>query len=774
MSQQVYYGSNSLKALDFIATVHKPSLIPEGLIGAAKDIFRSRTEIHFSQLVMEDLIVSPKPVRLYQRLIGLQARLDEHAIGAELLRLLHLATVEERPNKRSLSDLHMANKVLDGLAASCSTSKDVRHKILYSLSTNEFSVPLEHFVRSQPAASCREHCKDGLCPDIYITLKQESCRKLCSLILQTALLAADDELNLDTSLATALLRKTVERSNVVVKCTLFRSPRPSCTVERLPFFQAESTPQEMPSRHWRDQLANSLSRDAAFQREHIVKIVGEVCRDLENRCETAEQPFHEEQARSHDLRERLEAAEARDAELSIQIQEQNHTLDDLKAEAVQRDEQARIVKKHSEALSNDIGELHKKLEYTKEQAAQAAEASSESARQKDLTYIAIMKGKDEESNAQSDKINSLSGRINELDKEIADYQDRGVTQTRRVENLEQSLAERTHDLGQAEVRAEAQLVEIEQLKAVNTQRLAENANANTRLEDAAKEYAVLVSEKSELQAKLVDLATANTLEVQNLNMSHAEMIQKLRKDREEVGKSHERAAKISNAKIKDLETKVAFLRRERDDQEKVLADYAEMNNKIASRLRTRQQPIDPPAIEAIVEKDDWIRRDGCTEEPSPNMSIEEDDLTKSFRSSTSSHSGGPTPKRTRIGNRRSDKRSLTTSRKSSHMLTARRATTSHPVKGTRQPLGNIGTASQSANLLIPTQPLTAKAGRRHTTAAILEMDENEYATEEIDYGDSSLNDFNDSDLFTSTKRHLLEIHSDQDQGHDDDGTTVDI
>ena len=172
-----------------------------------------------------------------------------------------------------------------------------------------------------------------------------------------------------------------------------------------------------------------------------------------------------------------------------------------------------------------------------------------------------------------------------------------------------------------------------------------------------------------------------------------------------------------------------------------------------------------------------VANDGRTElmsydeAQSPSQYYNKGNLTKSLGSSTSSRSGGPTPKRTRTENPRAFKPSLTGPRKVSHAKPARRATSGFSVKGQRQALRNLGSASQNEVLLTPTQPLTQKSARRHTSAAVVETNENERAMEEAEFGDMA---FNDSDVFTSTDQQRLATFHDHVARHDYDETTADV
>lgn len=60
-----------------------------------------------------------------------------------------------------------------------------------------------------------------------------------------------------------------------------------------------------PSRQWQESIANDLIRDAHTKYNSIILTVGTVCRDLEHRCATVEQPLRKAEEVIEDLKERL-------------------------------------------------------------------------------------------------------------------------------------------------------------------------------------------------------------------------------------------------------------------------------------------------------------------------------------------------------------------------------------------------------------------------------------------------------------------------------------
>lgn len=498
---------------------------------------------------------------------------DEQTVAAQLLRLLHLVVEQELPNTRGFSTLNAAVVLVKALEAKTTVSQDLRRKVLYCLSTNEFSEPLQRFSAFTPLSLHVEHDKYGVCPASYAKAQHNLFKELCCFLLQTGLRADDDESSLDGSLVTSLFHKAFDSSHASLKCKLFMLPTSFRNHDQVSLFEAGSTPQELPSRQWRDQLANSLSRNAEYQHQHVVKTMNEVCRDLEARCDNAEQPLREEQARTADLRQKLEEAETRNAELASQDEERGHSLEGLRADAFHLKEEADAANERSKALLADLAVLQQDLERTKKQTARAAEESSEAARHQDLTYMAVIKGKDEECQKRSDRIEILEAQNSESSQRLADNQEQEATRLDQMRHLEESLAKKTHEIEEAHALSRTLTTDIEQLQAVNAQSEAGVAAANVKIEETMAERddissklhaqaSSFISERSGLQKRYGDLVVEKADEVDKLHQSHQTTVRKMRKEFEQAEKLAERAAKAKATRIKDLEGKMSVLRRD--------------------------------------------------------------------------------------------------------------------------------------------------------------------------------------------------------------------
>lgn len=210
---------------------------------------------------------------------------------------------------RSLSSLQDRILFIKYLSNIIPESQQLRTGILSGLVTNEFSHPISAFLaahKSEPFHVCQDR---EVCPTKLLNSQKELASGLCTLLLRAGMYAQRDEyINLDPALASLLLEKQAQLFALRNICPAQYLPRSGSKAQNIvTLFEASATPDNrVNGRDWRQHLYNALQGDASRQHESIVAAMGEICRDLETRCEGVERPLHEEEERSKRLRGEVE------------------------------------------------------------------------------------------------------------------------------------------------------------------------------------------------------------------------------------------------------------------------------------------------------------------------------------------------------------------------------------------------------------------------------------------------------------------------------------
>lgn len=256
--------------------------------------------------------------------------------------------------------------------------------------------------------------------------------------MKTAMYAAHDEANLDSSLVAAFFDKQIEVSRTTVDgCKLYFPRTLLSSIEHNAFLESQRALPDLAASHaWRESLLQEMSTSARTQQEFIVKKVGDICLDLEARCDHAERPFREEQAKSRDLAQRLRESEEKSAMLLNEASERMQLMGALEAENTRLLMEADLAdQKHRNlTIANEL--LGKELERAQQEASQAATAAQEAVKQGELSCLAIVTGKDEVIEVQAAKLADHEAQIKTLRNEIVQSQLQNSNSEDRVKHLE--------------------------------------------------------------------------------------------------------------------------------------------------------------------------------------------------------------------------------------------------------------------------------------------------------------------------------------------------
>lgn len=386
---------------------------------------------------------------------------NESTISAIVLELLELASSEFRLDGPSLNRLRKAMYLVESLTTEAQTSARLRQAILYSLSTDAFAEPIQRFLRLPPPIMPPglSHDSSANCPLLTLQAKSDLSKSLCVLFMKTAMYTSQDEISLDSSVATTLLDKhtdLLERN--IVRCESYLSRVVHPSTGRVPPGSLSTV--ELSSRDWRESLLKNLSTAAQHQHLSIVKIVSGICRDLEARCDNVERPLREAKERSDELELKLDNSEATVAMLENQTRKRILIFNSLEAENHRLVEQADTAEQHLQVLSTAHEQLSHRLECVNRDALKSAESTREKEEQDKLAHLAIMTGKDENYEMQALKLAEAEAITISLRDELAQ---KNATTEGILSRLEDSMNATNKEFEASKLLADSREMEITRL-----------------------------------------------------------------------------------------------------------------------------------------------------------------------------------------------------------------------------------------------------------------------------------------------------------------------
>jgi predicted nucleic acid-binding Zn-ribbon protein len=181
-----------------------------------------------------------------------------------------------------------------------------------SFAENGFSTHISTFLTR---TSRREHHTDLRCSisapcPVYV--------KRCQILRDIALCKLTLQLGFTSSsfFEKLLLTTTLDNlGHLSAELSMFTCQCKPKEASFLALLEELSTPSVIhPSLQWRESIANDLLRDAHTKYNSIVNTVGTVCRNLEDRCATVEQPLRKAEEVIENLKRRHEDVERQKAE----------------------------------------------------------------------------------------------------------------------------------------------------------------------------------------------------------------------------------------------------------------------------------------------------------------------------------------------------------------------------------------------------------------------------------------------------------------------------
>ena len=319
-------------------------------------------------------------------------------------------------------------------------------------------------------------------------------------------------------------------------------------VTAVSLFEASGTPDTKTISHnWRERLADQTSRDTAMRFNSIVRIMGDVCRDLESRCDEAERPFREERIKTQQLESEFATAVAAIDQLREEAKTALHRQNSLNEENVLLQEQLKESQENHSKLVVKLHDLEKEAEHSRSETKRIASISAESSRERDLIYVATLKSKDEMLQQRTEEASALRARGLKLQKDLGAAESGLEEQVEELHRKATTIAMLNETLSKAHGDARMKQDDL------NSSRQAQQGLEieNRRIKEAMKETVERDSGAIvELRAELAADETSH----RNLRKEHEELVASTNAELLKVRTSHQAEKASMQQQLHDIET----------------------------------------------------------------------------------------------------------------------------------------------------------------------------------------------------------------------------
>ncbi|KAI9819234.1 MAG: hypothetical protein M1827_007390 [Pycnora praestabilis] len=594
-------------------------------------------------------------------------KFDNDDVGTLLHTTLVAAVQPMQPNNDSLETTLNCISLVRDLESILHDVPTLRHGILYALSTNKFSEPMTRFTSFSLVKSHMVCSECEVCPAQYEYFRRNLCFAIIALLLKATLYSLADEPGIGTALAVSL----------VVRQQQFTVDSPECSFmkDRYPYrkdfgtvsiSEIECTPTiQRASENWRERLSVDLLRGAAYHHDSIVQTIGQVCRDLEERCEDVERPLREERAKRDDLESKLDDALRRVAESDREGVEKSLSLDELDAQRTRLYSQNEALEVKATMLLERVAKLEALLHERDNDARNEA-------KKQHLEYDAAMTVRDEIIEERDEQIHGFVRALASLREELeTTSQDklaassRNVVLEAEVKDYQSQLkleredsASKDDEINRYQGIEESQKVEINVLGQKLRDSIAEMQVTTARYIDAEKTLHIDMEKlRRDQQAVILDFAG----HADRIKDYHTKEVHTLQARIQATDRTAITERQRKDAKITQLEKEIEILVGEREVKAKEFTEVQDLSRRLVAVIGVTSGSNGPNQIafgndhrseevtlhpQVRVTNQRLQVEDQYQSEQSEDL--ERDDYTsKSFGSSTSSKSG-PTPKRSKM------------------------------------------------------------------------------------------------------------------------------
>lgn len=654
------HPSVQLEAFAFLAVIAGEEKLPTEVHKMYKTTLENITHLAIdNQHVAQSLVLSlPKYA----------SRINENTAKKILSDLLDASGLQGTPE--SLELFYVLTVQLTAVVSACRT---LRVGFLLALSSNDLQGPIQCFLRTSFEEPLTNHHPGETCSTYISNSRRKLASAVVSLLLTAALTAQEDEVGISASLATALANKQRMFSVVSFQCKHDAAP----TQERQPLsiFQESCTPDNQSNgQNWKQRLSSELEQQTGFQRELVIRTVARVCQELEERCETVEEPLRQERRRVEDLQLQVTELSTRTSDLEGQAIDRKILVDGLEAGLAETETHLRQAQAENNELSNSVKDLRRQLEEANKQADRALRVAQDSFNIREIQLRTALLSKEEAVKQQESHIDDLNGKLECLQNDLSSANDEHHHLSIVHESLNAECEELKNELHLERQQNSQKAAEISNLTAKGTE-LAMNLQSVKRdLDDTTSRLKALETEHEELSCSskknLASLKLIHESELQNVSNKAADMEEHLKNDAQqardafvELEQIHEASLQdleIKDATIYDLETEVKQLSDACAHKDEELEELKALKNRVLATMGISADNIVPTQKSSHSRHGNSTlsktpgrqrqRRSALILPSGPGQHVYEDEtektpgINRSFDSNASSKSG-PTPKR---------------------------------------------------------------------------------------------------------------------------------
>jgi hypothetical protein len=502
-----------MRLFAILGTVVDPEKMPTEIMATADTVLLN-ARLRWSGLRRaRDLIV------LF--LEGFGSQISYEAWTKLLGEMLKLATYA--PRKVSVPELRNMCLLSQTIGDCLSQIPSLRKALSSTFSILQDDFVLQRFLKEvlRPTSCGTDEC----CNVTSLEARRALGSNLASLYLATAL-SSGSELRTDMAKnSLRMLAKLQQLAGSRFSCdATTSSPRTAL----ISFVEAKCTPYTMNGvQDWKGRLSTYTRMYAKHQEKSLVRLVGEICHDLEERCATAEEPLHQEQERTKQLQREMATLVEKKSILQDQYTESSMHVESLERQKSEVEACLSEEQSHTERLFSRVESLERNMREAEEAAEDELRQVREGANEKEMELRASLGARqctiedlEEELKELKGKTEGIEGELKVNTEATGSLQMDLVYAKAELAELEKDFKSLDQDFRGSQAQLEAQTLLNMQIKAEIQTAEVKSERVLAELSDLRENYQDLVAQSDHQRAAFEDDIEKAKQQMQSLISSH--------------------------------------------------------------------------------------------------------------------------------------------------------------------------------------------------------------------------------------------------------------
>ncbi|TID17144.1 hypothetical protein E2P81_ATG09698 [Venturia nashicola] len=574
-----------MRLFAILGTVVEPEKMPVEIIATADRVLLNARLRCSNFPRARDLIV------LFLEGFGSQI---SHGAWTKLLgEMLELATYG--PQKVPAAELRNMCLFSQTIEECLSQIPSLRKALSTAFSALQDEVILERFLKEVlgPTSCGTEEC----CNATSLEARRALGCSLASLYLGTALSSGSQMRSEMGKNSLRMLTKfqQLAGSNFSCKATT-SSPRTAFNV----FVDAKCSPDNIHGpRDWKERLSTYTRMDAKHQENSLIRLVGEICHDLEERCNTTEEPLRKEKEKTKKVQQEVAILLEEKDMLQDQYGKSNMHVESLERQKSEVEACLAEEQDQSGRLFSRIESLERDLRETKETAEQELRQIRESGNGKEMEFLASLRALECTAEDFEDELRESKKQNEALKQALGASEQVKQSLQADLNSADRKLAELEGNLGSLDRSFRETEAQLKQQCSLNQQVEAEMRTVQDKKEQIISELSALSEHHQALTSQSEQQRSAFQDELEKYKQQLESTVSSHELAIEELSKNAAQQEDSYNVKFRNLEAKLELAKGQNEGLQTRLEENLE---NLAENQREIQQLED-----IVAEKEETIR-----------------------------------------------------------------------------------------------------------------------------------------------------------------------